>query len=209
MGQDKLWADIRGRPLIALTLQALADAAVFDMVVIAAPADRQGWLQELAVEVGIPDLRLVEGGARRQDSVAACLRRCEGADMVCVHDAARPLAPPALFRSTLDAARDSGAAIAAIPCVDTIKQVSGGRVVATLERGKLVSVQTPQAFRLEVLQRAHERAAADGVGADDDSALVERLGVAVAVVAGDPRNFKVTTAFDIELLRARAAAEVA
>jgi 2-C-methyl-D-erythritol 4-phosphate cytidylyltransferase len=201
MGEDKLWADVVGRPLIALTLRALAAPACFDAVVVVAPASRHERIRELAGEAGLHDLRLVEGGPRRQDSVAAGLAQC-ATEIVCVHDAARPLAPPQLFTSVIEAAATDGAAITAVPCADSIKQISGRHVVATLEREKLVAVQTPQAFRLPVLQRAHQRAAADGVSADDDAALVERLGMLVAVVPGDLRNFKVTTPFDLEVLRA-------
>lgn len=198
-----MWVDVGGRPLIALTMQALADAGCFDAVVVVAPAARTKRIEELAAECGLHDVRVVEGGARRQDSVAAGLAPCAGAEIVCVHDAARPLAVPQLFRDVVTAAREEGAAVTAIPCVDTIKQISRNHVVATLERSKLVAVQTPQAFRFHLLQRAHERARADGVSADDDSALVERLGALVAVVPGDPRNFKVTTQFDLETLRSR------
>jgi 2-C-methyl-D-erythritol 4-phosphate cytidylyltransferase len=201
MGEDKLWADIGGRPLIALTLGGVAAAGCFDHVVVVAPAARHGSILELAAEAGLDRVRCVEGGVRRQDSVAAGLAACDEAELVCVHDAARPRAAPALFQTVVAAAREEGAAITAVACVDTIKQVSRHHVVATLEREKLVAVQTPQAFRFAVLQRAHQRAAADGVSADDDAALVERMGLLVAVVPGDVRNFKVTTPFDLAVLR--------
>ncbi len=202
MGEDKLWADVGGRPLIALTLHAIAAAQCFDTVVVVAPKARHARIRELAAEGAVPSVEVLEGGARRQDSVAAGLRAVRD-EIACVHDAARPLAAPELFRNVVAAARAEGAAITAIACVDTIKQVSGSHVVATLERSKLIAVQTPQAFETELLRRAHQRAAADGVAADDDSALVERLGALVTVVAGDVRNFKVTTPFDLEVLRSR------
>jgi len=206
MGEDKLWAEVGGRPLLGLTLQALADADVFDAVVVVAAASRREQIAVLANEVGLHDVSVVEGGERRQDSVAAGLARCAGHEIVCVHDGARPLAPPSLFGEVVEAARADGAAIAAIPTVDTIKQVARNHVVDTLDRSTLVAVQTPQAFRYELLRRAHDRATDEKAQADDDAALVERLGALVAVVSGDPRNFKVTTPFDLELLRARAAA---
>ena len=169
---------------------------------IAAPADRWDALRALASACGLGQASFVEGGERRQDSVAAALGPCDGHRMVCVHDAARPLAPPELFRAVVGAADRDAAATAAVPCVDTIKRVSEEHVDETLERATLVAAQTPQAFARELLERAHQAATADGVDAGDDASLVERLGARVAVVRGDPRNFKVTTQADLAVLRA-------
>ncbi len=125
------------------------------------------------------------------------------AEHVLVHDAARPLCPPDVFHRVLAAAREHGAATAAVPVVDSIKQVTeDGRVVATLDRRELVAVQTPQGFRAPVLAAAHRRALADAVRADDDCALVERLGAEVRVVMGDPVNLKVTRPADLDAVRA-------
>ncbi|MBV8444427.1 MAG: 2-C-methyl-D-erythritol 4-phosphate cytidylyltransferase, partial [Candidatus Dormibacteraeota bacterium] len=136
------------------------------------------------------------------DSVAAALGPCDGHRMVCVHDAARPLAPPELFRAVVGAADRDAAATAAVPCVDTIKRVAEGYVVETIDRSSVMAAQTPQAFHRTVLEDAHAAAARDGVEASDDAVLVERIGVKVAVVQGDPRNIKVTTAGDLDLVRA-------
>lgn len=119
-----------------------------------------------------------------------------------MHDAARPLTPPELFRAVLDAARADGAAIAGVPCVDTVKQVQDGRVAATLDRSSIIAVQTPQSFGADVLRRAHMNAATKGITAGDDAELVEAIGKAVTVVPGDPRNFKITFPQDLVLLRA-------
>ena len=118
-----------------------------------------------------------------------------------MHDAARPLTTPELFRAVLDAARADGAAIAGVPCVDTVKQVQDGRVAATLDRSSIIAVQTPQSFGADVLRRAHMNAATKGITAGDDAELVEAIGEAVTVVPGDPRNFKVTFPQDLVLLR--------
>ena len=201
-GEDKLWADAAGRPVFAITLESIAAARCFDLVVVAAPTRRWDAIRDLAATAQLPPLVLVEGGERRQDSVAAALDQCEGYDWITVHDAARPLTPPELFRAVLDAARTLGAATAGVPCVDTVKQVHDGRVSATLDRSSLIAAQTPQAFRADLLRTAHARAAAQGIAAGDDSALVEAIGEPVAVVPGDPRNFKVTFPQDLVLLRA-------
>jgi 2-C-methyl-D-erythritol 4-phosphate cytidylyltransferase len=203
MGADKLWLDVAGRPLVAWTLQAVAAAAIFDTVCVVAPTEHWESLQEHADAAGIHDLRLVEGGDHRQDSVRAGLAAVPGAEHVLVHDAARPLCPPDVFHRVLDGARQHGAVTAAVPVVDSIKRVGeGGRVLATVDRSDLVAVQTPQGFRAEVLAAAHRRALADGFRADDDCALVERIGVAVHVVPGDPANLKVTRPADLDAVRA-------
>jgi 2-C-methyl-D-erythritol 4-phosphate cytidylyltransferase len=201
MGMDKLWLDLEGRPLIAWTLRGLAGAPVLETIVIAAPRDRWDAIARIAADAHLPSPLFVEGGERRQDSVRAALACCVDSEWVCVHDAARPLVSAELVRRALDGARASGAATTAVPCVDTIKAVRDDHVVRTLDRSELMATQTPQAFRTEILRRAHDEALSDGLSGDDDAFLVERLGVIVKVVAGDVRNIKVTYAHDIDLVR--------
>jgi 2-C-methyl-D-erythritol 4-phosphate cytidylyltransferase len=118
---------------------------------------------------------------------------------VVVHDAARPLATAALFAAVIDAVRaGADGAIPVLPVADTVKRVEGDIVVATVPRADLVVVQTPQAFRAPALRSAH---ASSGAGTDD-AALVEAAGGKVVAVPGDPRNVKLTVAFDLELVRA-------
>jgi 2-C-methyl-D-erythritol 4-phosphate cytidylyltransferase len=202
MGEDKLWAMAGGRPVFATTLRTIAASECFDAVVVTAPEDRWEAIRNFADAYLLPVLVLVVGGERRQDSVAAALERCADYDWISVHDAARPLAPPALFQAVLAAATSDGAATAGVPCVDTVKQVHHGRVAATLDRTSLIAAQTPQSFGADVLRRAHAGAAAHGINAGDDATLVEALGEPVTVVPGDPRNFKVTFPQDLVLLRA-------
>ncbi|MSO79391.1 MAG: 2-C-methyl-D-erythritol 4-phosphate cytidylyltransferase [Acidimicrobiia bacterium] len=140
---------------------------------------------------------VVAGGATRSESVRAGLSAVAAdTEIVVVHDAARPLARPELFELVIDAVRaGADAAIPALEVVDTLKRVDGDRVVGTVERDMLVAVQTPQAFRVAALRAAHE----DGGNATDDAALVEASGGTVVIVAGDPRNLKVTTMADLML----------
>ncbi len=187
--------------MLAITLQAIAAAMCFDLVVVACPSARWDAIRGFAGDHQLRDLVLLEGGERRQDSVALALERCDRHEWISVHDAARPLTRPELFRAVLDAARTHGAATAGVPCVDTVKQVQHGRVAATLDRSSIVAAQTPQAFAAGLLRRAHRNAAEHGIHAGDDATLVEILGEPVAVVAGDPRNFKVTFPQDLVLLR--------
>jgi len=200
-GEDKLWALAGGRPVLAITLESIAAAGCFDLIAIAAPAARWDEIRGIAAGLHLANLVLLEGGERRQDSVAAALDRCAGHAWLSVHDAARPLTPPHVFRAVLDAARADGAATAGVPCVDTVKQVQNSRVVATVDRSSIIAAQTPQSFGAELLRRAHRNAATQEIRAGDDAALVEALGAPVTVVPGDPRNFKLTYPQDLVLLR--------
>lgn len=144
----------------------------------------------------------IPGGQRRRDSVALGLAALSaGTDWVLVHDAARPLITADLVERVLErcAVGDVDGVIPAIPVVDTIKRVAGESVVATVDRSELVSVQTPQAFRLSVLREAH---AVDGVDATDDATMVERIGGTVVHVMGDEKNLKITVPEDLKVARA-------
>lgn len=199
---DKLWCDVLGRPLLSYTLGGLAASRAFDVTVIAAPRPRWDAISELVAESGLPAPRLTEGGERRQDSVRAGLELCTDCEWVCVHDAARPLVSADVVHRALEGARGTGAATTAVPIVDTIKLVHDAHVIRTLDRSELMATQTPQVFRTSVLQSAHEQALANGTTGDDDASLVEQAGVTVAVVAGAPRNIKVTYPHDLDLVRA-------
>jgi len=197
---------VQRRPLIAWTLQAIAASAIFDSTVLVAPPSAWERLRALAAAAGLADVHCAGGGERRQDSVRAGLDATPEQGIICVHDAARPLCPPQLFGAVVDAAARAGAATAAVPLVDSIKRVDGDRVAESLDRASLVAVQTPQAFDGALLREAHERARRDSADADDDAALVERIGHRVLVVPGDPANLKVTTPLDVVLMRTLLAA---
>jgi 2-C-methyl-D-erythritol 4-phosphate cytidylyltransferase len=206
MGEDKLFADVAGRPMLALTLAAAATSGAFARTVIAAPSERHALIRELAECEGVVDLVLITGGERRQDSVRGALEAAGEVEVVAVHDAARPLCPPQLFIDCVVAAQRHGAATTAIPVVDSIKRAVDGVVLQSLDRGDLYAVQTPQAFRRELLLEGHRHAVAGGLAVDDDAALVEALGRPVHIVPGSPDNFKVTYPRDLVLLRALVAA---
>jgi 2-C-methyl-D-erythritol 4-phosphate cytidylyltransferase len=189
MGFPKLWADVCGQPLLAHAL-ALARAATPAELVVVVAEDRLADARALA-----PSARVVAGGARRRDSVTNGLA-ASTAEWLAIHDAARALAPPELFVRGLAAAHASGAAIPAVALKDTIKRIADSRVVATPSRAEHVAVQTPQIFRRDVLERALALTDDD---VTDEAALVERLGIHVAVFEGDERAFKVTTPLDFAL----------
>ena len=145
---------------------------------------------------------VVEGGATRHESVWRALQAAPAdADIVVVHDAVRPFIDRALVDSVVGAAAETGAAICALPVAETVKRVRAGLVEATVDRAGLWAVQTPQAFRADLLREAHEKARRDGIVATDDAMLVERLGHAVRVVEGRVRNVKITTPADLRRAR--------
>jgi len=144
-------------------------------------------------------IHFARGGTERQDSVAAGLRHVDpAADLILVHDAARPFVSAACVTACVEAAAAGGAAIVAVPAHDTLKVVAAdGTITATLDRRTIWLAQTPQVFRTDVLRRAHEQAHHDGYTATDDAALVERLGISVRVVPGESENRKITTPDDL------------
>ena len=172
---------------------SLDDArATCDGVVLVVPPDRVGGAEDVD--------GIVAGGDTRSASVRCGLAVLPAdADVVVVHDAARPAAGAALFRAVIDAVRaGADGAVPGVPVTDTIKLVDGAEVVETLDRGRLVAVQTPQAFRAAALRAAHEA----GGDATDDAALVERGGGRVVVVPGRPANRKLTGPEDLPALEA-------
>ena len=186
-----------GETLLGRSLRLfLAYPGVVSVAVVVADAGRvQALLGPLDRRV-----RLVAGGAERQDSVRAGLAALEACELVLVHDAARPLADAALVGRIVDAAARHGAAVPCIPVPDTVKRVGAlGMVEETVPRETLLLAQTPQGFRTEILRRAHDEAARQAVVATDDVALVERLGLPVAAVAGSRRNIKITNPGDLRV----------
>jgi 2-C-methyl-D-erythritol 4-phosphate cytidylyltransferase / 2-C-methyl-D-erythritol 2,4-cyclodiphosphate synthase len=196
--QPKQLLEIAGRPMLERSVSLLQEHPDVHELVVALP-------QELLVEPppyllnAWKPLRVVAGGARRQDSVAAAFRFVsERADVVVVHDAARPFASADLIGRTIAAAAESGAALAALEARDTVKEVAGGIVKATLDRRTIFLAQTPQAFRRDVLRDALAIAG----DATDEAALAERAGHAVRIVEGEISNIKVTTPDDLVIAEA-------
>jgi 2-C-methyl-D-erythritol 4-phosphate cytidylyltransferase len=189
-GQMKQFALLADRPVVEWAVAACRPSSAG--VVLVVP---RGTADDVTHGADV----VVEGGATRTESVGRGLAAVpDDAEVIIVHDAARPLASDALFRAVIDAVAsgEAGGAIPGVPVSDTIKVVDGTRAVtATLDRAALVAVQTPQAFGAALLRRAH----AEGAEATDDAALVEALGATVRVVPGDPRNLKITTPADLGL----------
>lgn len=199
----KALTPLRGEPLLAWSLDAIAKASSLSGVVVVCGEDWKEEAESLVRGRFGKRGRVVAGGATRQESSRRALDRIGGdADRVVVHDAARPLAGPELFQRVIAGTERAAGAICAVPVTDTIKSATGDVVVATVERDNTWRAQTPQGFRTEVLLRAHADAQSEGVTATDDAALLERIGETVLIVPGDEQNIKITTAADLALAEA-------
>jgi 2-C-methyl-D-erythritol 4-phosphate cytidylyltransferase / 2-C-methyl-D-erythritol 2,4-cyclodiphosphate synthase len=206
----KQFLDIGGRTILERSVAALASHPRVAEVVVALPPDLAASLPAFLAGFDKP-VHAVPGGARRQDSVAAAVAAIEPpADLVVIHDAARPFVDAATIDRTIDAAVQSGAAIAALPCGDTVKLAREGagapHVEATIPRERIWLAQTPQAFTRDVLAAALALGAEGGAGTDE-AVLAEQAGHPVRLVAGDPRNIKITSPADLDLARAALRAE--
>jgi 2-C-methyl-D-erythritol 4-phosphate cytidylyltransferase/2-C-methyl-D-erythritol 2,4-cyclodiphosphate synthase len=192
-----------GTNMLDRSLRTLFECALVDEIVVAFPAGEL--VRPSHVGPIIKPMTPVGGGARRQDSVRNALARISDAvDLIVIHDAARPFASRELFERTIRAAYKHGAAIAAMPVNDTVKQATPSRTIATtLPRDTIFLAQTPQAFRRDVLIKAI--AAAGDITVTDEAMLVERAGFDVQLVDGEAGNIKVTTPQDLANVRARLA----
>ncbi|MFH1539666.1 MAG: 2-C-methyl-D-erythritol 4-phosphate cytidylyltransferase [bacterium] len=199
----KAFLTMEGRPILFHTMSAVKKSGLFDRILVPVPKEKVAHAARMLREWGFEEAEPLAGGASRRQSVWNAVRMLpDEAKYVVVHDGVRPLASPALFHAVLKAAKRHGAAITAIPCTDTVKTVRKGRVAGTADRGSMFLVQTPQAFRAELLREAHREAARRRLSAPDDAALVERLGAPVAAVPGERWNIKITVPEDLTVAAA-------
>ena len=198
---------LEGSPILMHTVRKFAASPRVSEIVVALRAEDLEWASGmLAAEFPVDRVRVVEGGDSRQQSVQNALRSLRpDTDLVAVHDAVRPFIDLEIMHAVFDEAAATGAAIVAVPAVDTVKQVTRGtdhvKVRSTLPREKLVMAQTPQVFRYEIIQKAFQSAMLDGFTGTDESSLVERLDIEVSVVPGSDRNIKITKPGDMHLAR--------
>lgn len=199
-GIDKLQVDLQGRPLLAWSVGAMRAASSVRDIVVVTGRDR---VESLAAERWLLHLgaRVIVGGERRQDSVAAGVRAA-GGEVVLVHDGARPLVTPGLVDAIAAAARAHGAAIPVLAMADSLKRLDGDRILGTAPRDGIARAQTPQGARRELLLAAVD-AWADGPETfGDEAELLARAGSSVSAVPGEAANLKVTHAEDVGLARA-------
>jgi 2-C-methyl-D-erythritol 4-phosphate cytidylyltransferase len=206
----KQFLDLDGVPMLLHTLRRLASCEAITDIILATRAEEIARLEELCRQEKFRQpIRVVKGGATRQESVSAALEHVsDDTELVAVHDAVRPFVTREQVLRVIEEARKCGAAILGIPAMDTIKEVKRASlpedvalITATIPRERVVLAQTPQVFRSKLLQEAFAKAATDQVNASDEAGLVERLGHEVHVVHGSERNIKITGPADMELAR--------
>jgi 2-C-methyl-D-erythritol 4-phosphate cytidylyltransferase len=204
--QPKQFLALDGVPILIHSLRAFAAVGRVTAIYVAVRKTEIERVQAQIAEYGFgPRVHVVEGGDKRQESVAHALAVLPAGpdDIVLVHDAVRPLIDAATIERTIDAVAEHGAAIVGLPAVDTIKQVErtahGALITATIPREFIVLAQTPQGFRYGLLESAFAEAAADGFVGTDEASVAERAGHAVAVVPGSQVNLKITQPGDLEL----------
>ena len=198
MGTDKIFALLAGKPVIVWSLDVLQGCRAINEIILVLHKDKMETGKEMVAERGLTKVSAIcAGGRLRQDSVKKGLEQVQGCRWVLVHDGARPFLTNKLIGDGIEAVRQTGAAVAAVPVKDTVKEVDGdGLVTRTLERGLLRVVQTPQVFRADILKEAY--LALNGEFTDD-AAVVERAGYQVKLYPGDHRNIKITTPEDLLL----------
>jgi 2-C-methyl-D-erythritol 4-phosphate cytidylyltransferase len=208
VGEPKAFVKLHGRPILHYSLATLAKLPQVAEVVIAIPSGMEKRTREEVARAGLEvPVKITPGGLERQDSVRVALALTSAeAQVIIIHDAARPFADATLFSRCLEVAFARGAAIAAVPVADTLKRVADGAIVATLKRAGLYQAQTPQAFQRRLLVAAHERAMRERIVATDDADLVEQIGGTVEIVEASALNMKITTRSDLMIAESLATA---
>ena len=199
----KQFLSLEGVPIFIHTLRKFAACEAIDEIFLGVrPEEMERAAGEVATERFSKNVRLVAGGASRQETVVRCLDQAPpGTEVVVVHDAVRPFVELPMIRQAVDAARKEGAVILGIPSVDTVKKVERQTILGTIPRERIVLAQTPQAFRYTILRQAFDRALAEGFCGTDEASLVEHEGLDVKVIMGSDRNIKITKPSDLPLAR--------
>ncbi len=201
----KQFLPLCGLPVIVHTLSVFEGSCAVDDLICVAPQEDLPLFEKMILTAGFTKIRMVlSGGTTRQNSVgigvAFLEKEGDPEDVVLVHDGVRPFVTPLLIEAVVRKAKESGAAVAAMPVTDSVKRLSCDNVILEgISRDSLWAMQTPQAFRLEILIRAFQKAAFDRFSGTDEASLVERLGVPVHCVEGLAENIKITTPSDLKL----------
>ncbi len=197
----QLRLDVR---ILAHALQAFESASVLHGVCLAVPEAEKDSVSDLVKEYALKKIvKIVPGGNERQDSVRLGFEALPPCDIIVVHDGVRPLVTPDLIERTVQGAVDCGGCVAGLPVRETTKRVgANGLIQGTIDRSELWSIQTPQAFRYEIFQKAVRNSVEERFLGTDEAMLVERIGEKVKVVMGNPYNIKVTTPEDLKIAEA-------
>ena len=205
-GMRKQYLDLSGRPVLSHSVMTFDSCNLIDEIFIVVPEDEIDYCQNNILS--LLDLKtsvnLVPGGARRQDSVYMGLQAIDKkTTTVVIHDGVRPFIHPENLTACIFGAKEFDGCILGIPASDTLKRLNkSGIIESTIFREKIWLAQTPQAFRYDLIVKAHEAARRDGFTGTDDALLVERLGMDVKIIKGSKFNIKITTQEDLEVARA-------
>ena len=196
--KNKLLLELFGKPIFIYTLEVFQQDPQCEAIWLAVKEDERPTIERYVNDYGITKVQgYAQGGMERQDSVRACLEAVPPCGVVLVHDAARPFIAPHVIAELVIEAEATGAAIAAVPVKDTIKKADNGIITETVDRERLWMIQTPQAFRYELLLEAAQSAHKEGFLGTDEAMLVERLGLPVHIVESTYENVKMTTPEDL------------
>jgi 2-C-methyl-D-erythritol 4-phosphate cytidylyltransferase len=197
-GRNKLLLELENMPIFIYTLKVFEEDESCSGIILAINDQEEKEIMNLLDSYGIKKvIGLVPGGKERQHSVFHGVQALKDDGIVLVHDGARPFIDHDQIQSLVLAAEQHGASVLAVPVKDTVKKVIGNKVTETVERSSLWAVQTPQAFRMSLLRKAHEKAMEEDFLGTDDASLVERMGQDVIIVEGNYDNIKLTTPEDL------------
>lgn len=197
-GQNKLFLELQNIPILIHTLRVFEQDPKCQYIILAVKKEEQLFIEQLLFSHHITKVAAItEGGTERQQSVHACLKASPTQGIILVHDAARPFIKQAVIHRLVETAMDTGAAVAAVRAKDTMKRVENDIIQETVDRDTLWIIQTPQAFRFELLEKAERLAEEEGFLGTDEAMLVERLGEQVYIVESTYDNVKMTTQEDL------------
>jgi len=195
-GDKKQFIKIKGEPLFQFSLNTVNKIDEITNIFLVLPEEDI----EMVKIFSFKNVKKIKGGKERQESVYNALKEIDNADIVIIHDTARPFATEDMFLEGIkNVKKGFDGSITAIPARDTIKKVENHKILETLNRDELYIIQTPQTFKFEMLKKAHEKAIKDNFTGTDDSSLVERIGGNITVNKGSVLNFKITTKEDLIL----------
>ncbi|WP_455662982.1 2-C-methyl-D-erythritol 4-phosphate cytidylyltransferase [Pradoshia sp.] len=203
-GRNKLWIELEGEPIICHTLRQFGTDENCRRILLVVNSAEEEDFRNLTEKLGLPiPIELIHGGSERQYSVKNAVDSLTSdTEIVLVHDGARPFITEPLIKKLVEDACLHGASVLAVPVKDTMKQADGVFITQTIERSSLWAIQTPQAFRVSLLKKAHRQAEEDGFLGTDDASLLERLGMSVAITEGNYDNIKITTPEDLYFAKA-------
>jgi 2-C-methyl-D-erythritol 4-phosphate cytidylyltransferase len=202
-GKNKQFIELEQVPIIIHTLKVFQKHTMCSGIILVINDQEKEDFQKLLEKYDVTKIKaIVSGGSERQYSVYNGLHAVDKGELVLVHDGARPFISHNRIEDLVEKAYETGAATLAVPVKDTIKRVENGEVIETVERSTLWSVQTPQAFKLELILAAHQHANQESYLGTDDASLIERIGKPVSIILGDYTNIKLTTPDDLLLAKA-------